>query len=37
MFPLKQIELFGLLFIAMLLLITNIGGIGGGGTIIPVI
>ena len=37
MFPLKEIELVGLFLIMTLLFITNIGGIGGGGTIIPVV
>ena len=37
MFPLKEIEFVGLFVIMTLLFITNIGGIGGGGTTIPVI
>ena len=37
MFPLKEIEFVGLLVIAAFLFVSNIGGIGGGGTIIPVV
>jgi len=36
LFPMIELEYYGFLFTAVILFITNVGGLGGGGVLIPV-